>query len=173
MTAFAGDSTGHSRRLFLRFARADRCTHRDERAKFLMREANFSIGSAGTQSAADRVEQAITTSRMNPLSFLGLTLAASAVTHCSVRFLEPERASLLKAVALNALLVIGANFAHWSGARPDPVVEWIVYVVVTAACVRSLYRLKPFNSVTVGACYVAGSYVLAQVAASRMSSFIS
>jgi hypothetical protein len=43
--------------------------------------------------------------------------------------------------------------------------EWAIYIALTACCVRILYKMKLFNSITVGTCYVAGSYVLAQAAA--------
>jgi hypothetical protein len=105
-----------------------------------------------------------TRKRMNPLLFIGLTLSACAVVHFSVAFLEPAKASMAKAVALSALVVVGSNVARWVGFSPGPILQWTVYIVVTACCVRLLYKLKSLNSVTVGACYVAGSYVLAQVA---------
>ena len=98
---------------------------------------------------------------MNPVVFVALTMSACATAHYSVVFLEPSKASWYKATTLSVLLVIGSNIAHWSGFNPLPLLEWIVYVVVTGGFVGALYKLKPLNSFTVGACYVAGSYVLA------------
>lgn len=102
---------------------------------------------------------------MNPFFFVALTLSACAIAHYSVVFLEPDKASVLKAAALSAFLVIGSNVARSSGFSPDPLFEWAAYIVATAVLVRMLYKLKLLNSVTVGACYVAGSYVLAVVGA--------
>jgi hypothetical protein len=102
---------------------------------------------------------------MNPLLFLGLTLSASAVAHYSVVFLEPHKASVLKAMALNILVVALSNIARWTDLSFQPAAEWLVYVVVTAACVQGLYKLKSHNCLTVGTCYVAGSFVLAQAMA--------
>jgi len=99
---------------------------------------------------------------MNPVFFVTLTMSACAVAHYSVVFLEPSKASWGKATMLGVFLVIGSNVAHWSGFNPIPMLEWIVYIVVTGGFVGALYKLKPLNSFTVGACYVAGSYVLAQ-----------
>jgi hypothetical protein len=99
---------------------------------------------------------------MNPLLFVALTLSAGAVVHGSVIFLERDKASMFKAMAISALIVSGSNVARWLGLSPEPILEWIVYIAVTAYCVRILYRLKLLNSITVGTCYVAGSYVLAQ-----------
>ena len=108
---------------------------------------------------------------MNPLFFFGLTFSACAVTHYSVVFLEPTKASWLKALTIGALLLIGSNIARWSGFNPLPMLEWMVYIVVTGGFVGALYRLRPLNSFTVGACYVAGSYVLAHAAHFQVSGF--
>jgi hypothetical protein len=98
---------------------------------------------------------------MNPLLFVGLTLSASAVVHYSVRFLERDKTSMFKAMAISALVVSGSNVAGWVGFSSGPIFEWLVYTAATACCVRILYKLKLSNSITVGTCYVAGSYVLA------------
>lgn len=100
---------------------------------------------------------------MNPILFVALTLSACAIAHYSVAFLEPAKASVLKAVAFNAVLVLGANVAMRGGFNPGPVLQWTVYILIAAGLARVLYRLKLLNSVTVAACYVAGSYALAQV----------
>jgi hypothetical protein len=108
---------------------------------------------------------------MNPLFFLGLTFSACAVTHYSVLFLEPTKASWMKALTIGVFLVVGSNIARWSGFNPVPMLEWIVYIVVTGGFVGALYKLRPMNSFTVGACYVAGSYVLAYAAHINAGSF--
>jgi len=108
---------------------------------------------------------------MNLLLFVALTLSACAIAHSSVAFLEPAKASVFKALALNAVLVIGSNIATWSGFKTDAMLELLVYIVVAAGLVRVLYRLKLLNSVTVAGCYVAGSYVLARAGSSLQSAF--
>ena len=102
---------------------------------------------------------------MNPLLFLGLTLSASAVVHYSVVFLEPRKASLLKAMALNILVVGASHAARGTDIVAQPAAEWLFYIAITALCVQALYKLKSLNSLTVGTCYVAGSFVLAQAIA--------
>ena len=101
---------------------------------------------------------------MNPLLFFGLTLSACAVVHYCVVLLEPAKASMFKAMTLSVLVVSSSNFAQGFGFSPDPILEWVVYIVVAACGARALYKLKLLNSVTVGTCYVAGSYALAQFA---------
>ncbi len=98
-------------------------------------------------------------------------MSACAIAHYSVVFLEPAKASWLKATTIGVLLVIGSNIARWSGFHPLPMVEWSVYIVITGGFVGALYKLKPLNSFTVGACYVAGSYVLAYANALRIEAF--
>jgi len=110
---------------------------------------------------------------MNPIYFVALTLSACAIAHYSIAFLEPAKASVFKAVGLNAFLVIGSNVARWSGFGPDPILEWVVYFVITAILVRALYKLKVLNSVTVGACYVAGSYALALAFSATTTAIVS
>ena len=100
---------------------------------------------------------------MNPILFMMLTMSACAIAHYSVVFLEPSKASSFKAATLGILPVIGSNLAHGAGFQPTPVLEWTIYIAITAGLARTLYGLKPLNNVTVGACYVAGSYVLAAV----------
>lgn len=108
---------------------------------------------------------------MNSVLFIALTVSACAIAHYSVVFLEPAKASAFKAIALSAFLVIGSNVARWSGFDPEPILEWAVYIVITAGFARALYQLKLLNCVTVGACYVAGSYVLAVVVGAGANRF--
>ena len=142
-------------------------------AKFLITEIKFAVARAGMQRALDSLAPKQLEPHMNPVLFFTVTLSASAIAHYSIVFLEPAKASVLKAVALNALLVIGSNLARSSGFSPEPILEWAVYIVVTAGFVRALYRLKLLNSVTVGACYVAGSYVLAHAVDAATNTFVS
>lgn len=108
---------------------------------------------------------------MNPFFFLTLTVSACAIAHYSIVFLEPSRASWFKATILGVSLVIGSNLANWAGFNPTPLLEWIVYIAVASGYAWSLFKLKPLNSVTVGTCYVAGSYVLARTVHLGLSAF--
>ena len=108
---------------------------------------------------------------MQPILFIALTTGACAMAHYSIVFLEPEKASFLKAVAFNALLVVGSNIARSAGFNPEPLLEWTVYLLLAAGLVWALYKLKPINTITVGACYVAGSYALAHAASFGANTF--
>ena len=105
---------------------------------------------------------------MNAVQFIALSLAACAIAHYSVVFLEPAKACWLKATILGVMVVFESNLARWSGFDTTPLLEWSIYNVVTGAIVRALYNLKPLNNLTVGASYVAGSYVLAVIVSSRI-----
>lgn len=98
---------------------------------------------------------------MNSIQFVALSIIACAIAHYSVVFLEPLKASWFKASTLGILLMLGSNVARWTGFNVEPILEWFIYIVVAGGFVWSLYKLKPLNSLTVGGCYVAGSYVLA------------
>jgi hypothetical protein len=109
---------------------------------------------------------------MNPILFVAATLSASAIAHYSIVFLEPAKASMFKAIAMNALLVIGSSVARSSGFGTSPILEWIVYSVLAGSLVHALYKLKLLNSFTVGASYVAGSYALAHAVNAATNSLI-
>ena len=109
---------------------------------------------------------------MNPVLFVALTFSACAVAHYSVVFLEPAKSSVLKAGMLNLFLVVGSNAIHWTGATPGPVLEWCIYITGATVIARVLFKLKFTNCITVGACYVAGSYVLAHGIGAASSWFV-
>jgi hypothetical protein len=108
---------------------------------------------------------------MNPILFIALSMTACAIAHYSVVFLEPSKASWFKAMALGVFTVVGSNVARWNGFSAAPILEWMVYIVVTGGFVWALYKLKPLNNLTVGACYVAGSYLLVHAIHLKLGAF--
>ena len=97
---------------------------------------------------------------MGLLLLIAITVAAVAVAHYSVVFLEPSKASWWKAIALVVIFAICKNLMHYFDIRLPAVVDWVLYVAATAGVVWTLYRLKPLHNITVGACYVVGRFAL-------------
>ena len=98
------------------------------------------------------------------LLILATSVAAVAIAHYSVVFLEPSKASWWKAVALVIIFAVGNNLLKRLHLEIPVVLHWALYIVAVAAVVWALYRLKPFHNVTIAGCYVVGRFALVYLA---------
>jgi hypothetical protein len=89
-----------------------------------------------------------------------VTVAAIAIAHYSVVFLEPAKASWWKAAALVIIFAVGNNIAKRFSPGLPILLHWALYILVVAGIVWALYRLKPFHNITVAGCYVVGRFAL-------------
>lgn len=97
---------------------------------------------------------------MAELFILVLFSAAVAIAHFSVRFIEPRKASLWKAVGVVLAFMVFNNLAQRYLPPLPSVLHWILYIAFTTFLVWILFRLKPIHNFTVAACYVVGRWAL-------------
>ena len=94
------------------------------------------------------------------LLLVALWAAAAGIVHYSVVFIERPKASWWRASAFVVIFAVANNTAIRFGLNLPVLLHWAAYFLAAAVIVWLLFRLKPFNNVTVAACYVVGRYLL-------------
>jgi hypothetical protein len=97
---------------------------------------------------------------MTILLIIVTTLAAMAIAHYAVLFLEPPKASWWRAVALVVVFAIGNNLIRRLSLDIPVLLHWALYIAAVAGVVWFFYRLKPLHNFTVAGCYVVGRFAL-------------
>ena len=78
--------------------------------------------------------------------------------HYSVYFLERDKASPKKAAAILFIVLIVDNiFSPFEVSLPEWS-QWIISITMISVLVWWLFRLKPYNVITVATVYVVGVY---------------